>query len=77
LHHKKLTRIMAEFADDLDKDLKDFRQTMSDQTRAANTYFDGVKSHADQLKTKLQSSMESISKEVKVGKILKIRGLVY
>jgi len=62
---------MAEFASGLDEELRNIKQTMSDQAHAAESYFSGVKSHTDQLKTKLQSSMESISKDFKVSLILK------
>jgi len=67
MHHKKLTQIMADFADGLDRDLKFIKQTMSNHTRATDSYFEGVKSHADQLKIKLQASMDSMSKDLKVS----------
>jgi len=64
---------MAEFADGLDEELRNIKQTMSDHARAADSYFDGLKSHADQLKTKLQNSMEMMSKDFKVGPVLNLR----
>ncbi|KAH8601289.1 hypothetical protein B0O99DRAFT_736507 [Bisporella sp. PMI_857] len=65
LSHKKLTQIMAEFADGLDEDLRSIKQKMSDQAHATDSYFEGMKSQAEHLKNKIQVSIDSISTDFK------------
>ncbi|KAG9245100.1 hypothetical protein BJ878DRAFT_541623 [Calycina marina] len=63
LHHKKLAQIMKVFADELDEDLDTIKAKMANHAHAADSYFDGVVNHAENLKKQIQGSMEILSKD--------------
>ena len=44
---------MNQFAADLENDLSDLKQNMADHSRAADSYFEGVMTQAEALKTNL------------------------
>lgn len=58
---------MAEFSEGLEVDLLHVKQAMSEHTQAMNSYFDGVMSHAELLKVKVQGSFEVFSDEFQVN----------
>lgn len=58
---------MAEFANGLNDDLKVIRENMAEHARSANSYFEGVKSHTEQLKTKILHSVEVITADFMVS----------
>lgn len=57
---------MAEFANGLEDDLRTLKLNMAEHARTADSYFEGVKSHADSLRAKLQDSVDMISSDFKV-----------
>ncbi|KAK6602311.1 hypothetical protein H4I95_07413 [Botrytis cinerea] len=63
LLQKKLVEIMNQFAADLENDLNDLKQNMVDHSRAADSYFEGVMTQAETLKTKVEGAFEVISSE--------------
>lgn len=58
---------MSQFAADLENDLHDLKQNMADHARAADSYFEGVMTHAEALKTKVEGAFEVISSEALVS----------
>jgi hypothetical protein len=60
-------QIMAEFASGLDEDLQRIKANMAEHARSADSYFEGVKAHADHIKAKFQRSMETMSSDFKVS----------
>lgn len=56
---------MAEFSNGLEEDLKNIKASLEEHARSAESYFDGVKLHADNIKIKLQDSVESLSSDFK------------
>lgn len=58
---------MSQFAADLENDLHDLEQNMADHARAADSYFEGVMTHAEALKTKVEGAFEVISSEALVS----------
>ncbi|KAG4032619.1 hypothetical protein MFRU_006g00890 [Monilinia fructicola] len=63
LLHKKLVEIMSQFAADLENDLHDLKRNMADHVKAADSYFEGVMTKAEALKTKVEDAFEVISSE--------------
>jgi hypothetical protein len=57
---------MAEFATGLENDLQAIKDSMAEHARSTNAYFDGVKSHSEQLKAKILHSVELISTDFRV-----------
>jgi hypothetical protein len=66
---------MAEFADGLDHDLRKIKEDMAEHAQSADSYFEGVKAHADHLKVKLQNSMEAITTDFKASASLNVKQL--
>lgn len=58
---------MAEFANGLEDDLKNIKLNMAAHAQTAESYFEGVKAHAEHLKVKLQESVETLSGDFKVS----------
>lgn len=58
---------MNQFAADLENDLSDLKQKMADHSRAADSYFKGVMTQAEALKTKVEGAFEVISSEALVS----------
>jgi len=58
---------LAEFTDGLEDDLKSIKYSMAEHARNADSYFEGVKIHAENLKIKLQESVEAFSGDFKVS----------
>jgi hypothetical protein len=57
---------MGEFADGLEHDLQKIKEHMAEHARSTDAYFEGMKSQADHMKSRLQNSMEALSTEFKV-----------
>jgi hypothetical protein len=62
-------QIMTEFADDLEKDLKNIREDMTERTRATDLYFDGMKTHLGDLRSDIQHSVREMSNDITVRQL--------
>jgi hypothetical protein len=60
---------MAEFSNGLSNDLQAIKDSMAEHARSADSYFEGVKSHSEQLKAKIMHSVEAISADFMVRSI--------
>ena len=58
---------MAEFADGLDEDLRIIKENMAEHARSAASYFQGVKSYAENVTAIVQHSIEAISTDFSVS----------
>lgn len=58
---------MADLADGMESDIKNMKERMEENSRAADLYFDGFMRHADHLKGKFQGTFEAISKDFTVS----------
>ncbi|KAB8293793.1 hypothetical protein EYC80_009277 [Monilinia laxa] len=63
LLQKKLVEIMSQFTADLENDLHDLKRNMADHAKAADSYFEGVMTKAEALKTKVEDAFEVLSSE--------------
>lgn len=61
---------MSQFAADLENDLHDLKRNMADHVKAADSYFEGVMTKAEALKTKVEDAFEVISSEAVVSSFL-------
>lgn len=61
---------MSQFAADLENNLRDLKLNMANHARAADSYFEGVMTQADALKTKVEGAFEVISSEALVSSLL-------
>jgi len=68
---------MEEFANGLEEDLRHLKKNMADHASAADSYFEGVKSQADQLKANIRGSIESLSEDFKVSIISSPSARIY
>jgi hypothetical protein len=59
---------MAEFVSGLEGDLKAIKLNMAEHVRAADSYFEEVKQHTENLNAKLQVSVENLYGDLKVRK---------
>ncbi|TAQ89372.1 hypothetical protein B7494_g2329 [Chlorociboria aeruginascens] len=60
LLHKQLTKIMTEFATELDYDLKCQMEKMAEYAHATNLYFEGVRSQAELMANKFHKTYEEM-----------------
>lgn len=65
-----LVKIMADFATDLEYELKILKENMKSHTKDADNFFEGFMDHAEQLKSKFHGTMESVSSDIKVGSLV-------
>ncbi|KAF4637662.1 hypothetical protein G7Y89_g427 [Cudoniella acicularis] len=61
---KRLVQIMTEFASDLDRELRDLKDNMQTHVREADSYFESFMSHVENLGSKLQGSLGTVSDDV-------------
>jgi hypothetical protein len=64
---KMLVKIMEDFAKDLDFELTALKENIGGQAREADKFFQGFMEHANQMKSRLQGTMDTVSKDIKVG----------
>lgn len=61
-----LVKIMADFATDLEHELKSVKENMKSHSKDADRFFDGFMDHAEQLRSKFHGTMESVSSDIQV-----------
>jgi hypothetical protein len=69
--HKKLVEVMEDFVVGLNDDLTDMRQSMAENRDATKSSFKQILNHAEDLKSKVHGTFESIADNVKVGLTVK------
>lgn len=58
---------MSQFAADLEDDLRGLKQNMADHAKAADSYYEGVMTQAEALKTKVEGAFEIMTSEASVN----------
>ena len=62
-----MARIIAEFSQGVELELRKIKETMEEQTRATDSYFEGMMKQAQHLKANLQDTLETLSDDVMVS----------
>lgn len=66
LQQKALIQIIAKFKHNLEADYQNHITKMAERVRSTDSYFEGLKSHAEQLRASLQHSAKTISADLTV-----------
>jgi len=67
LLHKQLAEILESFTNDLQADLEELNQKMTDNGRAFESYFEKISDNVEDWASKVRGSFESISVDVEVS----------
>lgn len=58
---------MADLASGMERDLQRFKESMADNARVADSYFEGIMVHTELLKSKIMETFDSVSADVRVS----------
>ncbi|RFU35095.1 hypothetical protein B7463_g1209, partial [Scytalidium lignicola] len=64
--HQRLVKVMAEFMQGAESELEKFRSRMAKESQAASSYFEDVMTQTSSMSIKVQSTFNSLSKELKL-----------